>query len=89
MKDDELRKYVESRVREWLGEPVLAVEDELMALISQQRTEAAIHERNEVALDNYRGHTFSDSTDWRGKFDKFIKNNEKRLKQLQSSQGEG
>lgn len=47
-----------------------------------QILEARIDERNEVALDNYRGHTFSDSTNYEGKFAKFIANNENRLKDM-------
>lgn len=45
--------------------------------------EAKIRERKEIALDNYQGQTFSESTNWEGKFQKFIDNNEKRLKQLE------
>ena len=48
-----------------------------------------IDERKAVALDNYQGQTFSDSTNWEGKFRKFIDNNERRLRQLsQSEKGE-
>ena len=52
--------------------------------ISHLITKARIDERNEVALDNYRGHTFSDSTNYEAKFAKFIDNNEKRLSQLKN-----
>ena len=62
--------------------------DEMVRLVSPfitQHTEAArFDERKRVALDNYHGHTFSDSTNWRGKFEKFIQNNERRISQLQS-----
>lgn len=46
--------------------------------------EARLNERKDIALDNYYGHTFSNSTDWKAKFDKFIRNNEFRIKELQS-----
>lgn len=46
-------------------------------------------ERKIVALDNYHGHTFSDATDYKGKFDKFIENNERRLATLKSQQQKG
>lgn len=45
-----------------------------------------------MALDNYRGHTFSDNTNYEAKFAKFIANNEKRiqgLEELKSMKGEG
>jgi len=51
------------------------------ALRAHEKT-IRLNERIEVALDNYRGHTFSDSTDYKGKFEKFTENNEKRLAQL-------
>jgi len=44
--------------------------------------EARLDERKQVALDNYRGQTFSESTDWKGKFDKFVENNERRIANL-------
>lgn len=44
--------------------------------------EARIDERKHVALDNYKGQTFSEATNYKAKFDKFIENNEKRIKQL-------
>jgi len=43
---------------------------------------ARLDELNAVALDNYRGQTFSDSTNWKGKLQKFIDNNERRLRHL-------
>ena len=55
---------------------------ELADFITEQTRLARISERNEIALDNYRGQTFSDSTNWKGKFEKFIENNERRLAQL-------
>lgn len=62
--------------------------DDMMKLIGAATQRAAvmarIDERKQVALDNYRGQTFSDSTNWRGKFDKFINNNEGRIVQLQA-----
>ena len=48
-------------------------------------TEARLDERNELALDNYRGQTFSDSTNYEAKFAKFIDNNNKRISRLQAS----
>ncbi len=50
--------------------------------LAEVEISARLDERKEVALDNYRGHTFSDGTNWRGKFDKFILNNDKRIAQL-------
>lgn len=50
--------------------------------------EGRIRERKQIALDNYHGHTFSDSTNWQGKFQKFIDNNEKRLAALTAELGE-
>ena len=57
----------------------------IQALLAEQVQLGRISERNEVALDNYRGHTFSDSTNWEAKFAKFIDNNEKRLAQLKDT----
>lgn len=62
------------------------------ALLKQAELHGRIDERNEVALDNYRGHTFSDNTNYEAKFAKFIANNEKRiqgLEELKSMKGEG
>lgn len=62
----------------------------LTTFMYQQMLEARIDERKQVALDNYHGQTFSDSTNYKDKFDKFIENNERRLetlKQQQSKQG--
>lgn len=56
--------------------------DKLEALIQQETVIARLAERNQVALDNYRGHTFGETTNWEGKFAKFISNNENRLAQL-------
>jgi len=50
--------------------------------LAQMLKEARLQERKEVALDNYRGQTFSDSTNWHGKFDKFVENNERALAAL-------
>lgn len=55
----------------------------LAAHIKQVELAGRIDERNQIALDNYRGQTFSESTNWHSKFDKFVSNNEKRLAQLQ------
>lgn len=53
----------------------------------QRYTDAArLAERNMIALDNYRGHTFSDSTDWKAKYQKFIDTNERRIAQLKARQ---
>lgn len=46
---------------------------------------ARLEERKAVALDNYRGQTFSESTNYRGKFDKFIRNNERRIAELEAT----
>lgn len=58
----------------------------LTALILEKQQEARLVERKEIALDNYQGQTFSDSTNWEGKFQKFIDNNEKRIKSLKAQQ---
>lgn len=63
--------------------------DNLIQLILQDRERVRIDERNTVALDNYRGHTFSKSTDWEGKYNKFITNNENRIAQLKSNLEKG
>ena len=46
--------------------------------------DARIKELKEAARDHYHGHTFSDLTDYKGKFQKFIDNNEYRIKYLES-----
>lgn len=70
------------------GSTVLIDYDRLEGIVVRHTKEAErrarIDERNSVALDNYRGHTFSATTDWKGKFQKFIDNNEKRLADLSS-----
>jgi hypothetical protein len=54
----------------------------LSAYLEARERAARYSERKRVALDNYQGQTFSDSTNWHGKFEKFIENNERRLRQL-------
>lgn len=63
----------------WTDEETKAVD----ALIIQAR----LGERREVALDNYRGHTFSEDTNWWGAFEKFTENNEKVIAALESQLG--
>lgn len=60
----------------------------LYGFIKARELAARYDERKAVALDNYHGHTFSDATDYKGKFDKFIDNNEKRIADLKSQQQE-
>jgi hypothetical protein len=67
---------------QWQYDDYIEAKSALLTLIHDRELRARLDERNSVALDNYRGHTFSDSTDWKGKYDKFIKNNERRLKAL-------
>lgn len=54
----------------------------LTALLTEAVTRGKLQAHKEFALDNYHGHTFSDSTDWQAKYDKFIQNNERRIKEL-------
>ena len=50
--------------------------------------EARINERNKIALDNYRGKTFSESTNWQAKFGYFVEGNERRIAELKAQQEE-
>lgn len=62
----------------------------LLTSATEKAVRAAIlDERREIALDNYHGHTFSDSTDYRGKFAKFIENNERCIAKLQATTPKG
>lgn len=63
--------------------------EEQRKAINNELLRARISERKEVALNNYRGKTFSDSTNYKAKFDKFVTNNEKRIAKLKQSQTEG
>ena len=63
----------------------IVIDEDKQTIISQieiEKLRARIDERKNVALDNYNGHTFSDSTNYRGKFDKFTENNEKAIVHL-------
>lgn len=51
-------------------------------LLEAKVAEARLDERKQVALDNYRGQTFSEDTNYQGKFEKFVDNNEKRIAHL-------
>lgn len=55
------------------------------ALIQQESTKARIDECKELALDHYLGKTFSESTNYQAKFEKFIRDNERRISQLEES----
>ena len=58
--------------------------DTFKAKLHQLLIKERIKTRKEVALDNYQGQTFSDSTNYKAKFDKLIRNNELVIKRLQS-----
>lgn len=62
---------------------------QLINRFAQVERAARLSERKEIALDNYQGQTFSDSTNWHGKFDKFVENNEKRITILTEQSNEG
>jgi hypothetical protein len=49
--DEDLRKLVEEKVSKWFGEPVLAVEDEIMALIASYGREARIEGAEQLDSD--------------------------------------
>jgi hypothetical protein len=78
--DEDLRKLVEEKVSKWFGEPVLAVEDEIMALIASYtsyKVEEALIDGRVSGLNTarrYRGNGFEVSQ----KIDKEIR----RLKNL-------
>lgn len=61
-------------------------DDKLVRSIRQYAAKARLDERKRVALDNYQGQTFSDATNYKYKFDKFVDNNERRIKQLKKGQ---
>lgn len=61
---------------------------QLDQMVAKEVAAARLDERKQIALDNYHGHTFSDSTNWKGKFEKFIDNNERRIAQLTLRDGE-
>ena len=69
-----------------------AMRDEILELITADRKrvslEARINERNKIALDNYRGETFSESTNWQAKFEYFMDSNERRIAELKAQQEE-
>ena len=67
-------------IRDVKHEPVTVSREEVYRIM----TEARIAERKEVALDNYQGQTFWDNTNYEGKFNKFIRNNEARITQLKN-----
>ena len=82
----ELQVIVERHMQEHAadfkaGHQELLVE-QITAWHEAELAQARLAERQNVALDNYYGHTFSDSTNWKGKFDKFINNNEARIAAL-------
>lgn len=63
-------------------QPIMHTHEELNAYGRSRELAGRIDERNEVALDNYRGHTFWESTNYKGKFEKFMQNNERRIEAL-------
>lgn len=54
----------------------------LESLLQKRELMARLKERKTVALDNYHGQTFSDGTNYFGKFEKFMRNNERRITEL-------
>lgn len=60
---------------------------ELNSIIDCHTAEARITELKELALDHYQGKTFSDSTDYKAKFEKFVRNNERRIRELGGRDG--
>ena len=69
-----------------------AAVDAVVDLITADRKrvalEARINERNKIALDNYRGKTASESTNWQGEFEYFMEGNEERIAELKAQQEE-
>lgn len=72
---------------------VYGYEGGLYGLITQEAERHAdqreLSVRKNLALDHYRGKTFSDSTNYRAKFDRFINSNESRIVELKAKQQEG
>lgn len=62
-------------------------DEQFKAKLSALLVAARLNERKELALDTYRGQTFSESTNWQAKFDKFVRNNEYRIAELEKLQG--
>lgn len=71
----------EQSIEEVLDYPTLKphILDKLVMLIEAEKLKARLDERNQIALDNYYGKTISNETDWRAKFDYFIKGNDRRI----------
>lgn len=86
--DKELREALEYLV----GSPSNITLEETLQLITADRErvalEARINERNKIALDNYRGKTVSESTNWQAKFEYFVDSNEKHITELKAKQEE-
>ena len=89
--DKELRENIISILRDSKLD-IVDDADAVMQLITADRKrvalEARINERNKIALDNYRGKTFSESTNWQAKFGYFVEGNERRIAELKAQQEE-
>lgn len=89
--DKELREQVAEALRTgYHGIAETKVINRVMQLITADRErvalEAKINELNKIALDNYRGKTVSESTNWQAKFEYFMNSNERRIAELKAQQ---
>ena len=64
------------------GHEIGSYPKEIEALLLESR----IDEHQALALDHYVGHTFSENTDYKDKFEKFVENNERMIKKLSALQ---
>ena len=60
----------------------------ILADRKKHELQARIAELNKIALDNYRGKTVSELTNWQAKFEYFMDNNERRIAELKAQQEE-
>jgi hypothetical protein len=86
MDNQELRKKAYKVVDKFFDaggrEFVIISEKDYERIVGRQLNRARLAECETTALDNYQGQTFSKSTNYKGKWEKFVRNNEKRIDQL-------
>ena len=73
---------------QWCYEYGMPAREAITADRKRVALEARISELNKIALDNYRGKTISESTNWQAKFEYFMDSNERRLAWLKAQQEE-
>ena len=81
--DKELEEILNAHAQEFKAGHLDKVKTAILDWHKKQELQARISERNKIALDNYRGKTFSESTNWQAMYEQFMEGNELAIKDME------